>query len=63
MGIFLANRDAPSRCTATDCLVQLYIMVLTWRAKQVVSSETETCLYNEVFRDLHFMTFTHITVP
>ncbi len=21
MGIFLANRDAPSRCTATDCLV------------------------------------------
>ncbi len=23
MGIFLANRDAPSRCTATDCLVLL----------------------------------------
>ncbi len=22
MGIFLANRDAPSRCTATDCLVR-----------------------------------------
>ncbi len=21
MGILLANRDAPSRCTATDCLV------------------------------------------
>ncbi len=21
MGIILANRDAPSRCTATDCLV------------------------------------------
>ncbi len=21
MGIFLANQDAPSRCTATDCLV------------------------------------------
>ncbi len=24
MGIFLANRDAPSRCTATDCLVNVY---------------------------------------
>ena len=23
MGIFLANREAPSRCTATDCLVVL----------------------------------------
>ncbi len=22
MGIFLANQDAPSRCTATDCLVK-----------------------------------------
>ncbi len=22
MGVFLANRDAPSRCTATECLVR-----------------------------------------
>ncbi len=27
MGIFLANRDAPSRCTATDCLVSYYGVV------------------------------------
>ncbi len=28
MGIFLANRDAPSRCTATDCLVStIFVLV------------------------------------
>ncbi len=28
MGIFLANQDAPSRCTATDCLVWFQSSVL-----------------------------------
>ncbi len=27
MGIILANRDAPSRCTATDCLVEIWFTV------------------------------------
>ncbi len=29
MGIFLANRDAPLRFTATDCLVQFKIVILS----------------------------------
>ncbi len=45
MGIFLANRDAPSRCTATDCLVLLLIYKKYFRKYKNVSNDRITKLH------------------